>query len=589
MIIRYIGPAGMERVLHADTDAITLGRGSRGHPVDLDLTPDMQVSHLHARITWAEGSFWIEDLGSRNGTWVNGTQIRERTRLTEADLVQVGQTRIRLEAETALLSAAGPTVPQEGRTGLRGAEASPSIAAPGLESAAFKQPASDLATPESQSQAEPEGILASRLTSGEHPSALILPAAPSRQDDALDATRRRLVAFYNLGAALGAAQDLDSIGATIVRHIVEAVPGAHRAALLLQEGRKLLLKAHVPGGDPGTSLSLATRAMERGEAFIWRAGLPQGVDVSESIILSGTRSAMYAPMVWGGEALGVVCVENIADPSAFDEDDLRLLMAMANHAAMFVQNHHLQQELRREAALRSSLLRQFSPRIAERLLHERGRLRLGGERANPVTILVSDVRGFTAISAAMDPDDIVQLLNAMYALFTPIIFKYEGTVDKFVGDSLLAVFGSPEPDDHQCENAVRAALEMQQAMQKLSEVWRIRGMPAWEIGIGIHTGEVVHGFIGSPERMEYTVIGDAVNRAARFCDGAGPGEVLISKAVYEHVFRLVHVAPKTVETKHPEVEPTLEAFVVRGLREPDGGAGEQPLRSTPTTDPRRMG
>jgi adenylate cyclase len=422
---------------------------------------------------------------------------------------------------------------------------------------------------------EGEGILASRMHSGEHPSVLILPVSPERQDEALETTRRRLVAFYNLGAALGVSHDLDSIVRTIVMHVVEAIGGAHRGALLLQDGRKLLLKAHVPGGDPGTSQSLAVRAMQTLEGFIWKDGQISASEPSESIILSGTRSAMYAPMIWGGEPLGVVCVDNMSNPNAFDDDDLRLLMAMANHAAMFIKNLNLQQELRREAALRSSLLRQFSPRIAERLLNERGRLRLGGERANPVTILVSDVRGFTAISARMDPDDVVQLLNAMYALFTPIIFKYEGTVDKFVGDSLLAVFGSPEPDDHQCENAVRAALDMQQAMKKLADVWRIRGMPIWETGIGVHTGEVVHGFIGSPERMEYTVIGDAVNRAARFCDGAGPGEVLISTAVYEHVYRLVQVTPKTVETKHPDVEPTLDAYVVRSMRESESSLRDQ--------------
>ncbi len=604
MIIRYASAAGPERVLTAETDSVTIGRGSRGHTVDLDLSPDMQVSHLHARVTWEDGALWLEDLGSRNGTWVNGIQIRERTRLVETDRIQIGQTRLHVEAETALTPVAPPPTPVPAARRPRLTPTSAELPAAARtdgdgrtradSDCELSQPASDLpeagaagqtsepapvaggaeppplAPDQPKLSAEPQetdGILASRLNSGEHPSVLILPTSEDRDSQPLEATRRRLIAFYNLGAALGVAGDLDSIGETIVRHLVEAIPGAHRGALLLQDGRKLLLKAHVPGGDPGTSLSLAMRAMESREGFIWQDGQAWTPNPSESIILSGTRSAMYAPMIWGGEPLGVVCVDNIADPNVFEEDDLRLLMAMANHAAMFIKNHNLQSELRREAALRSSLLRQFSPRIAERLLQERGRLRLGGERANPVTILVSDVRGFTATSAKLDPDDVVQLLNAMYALFTPIIFKYEGTVDKFVGDSLLAVFGSPEPDDHQCENAVRAALDMQQAMQKLADVWRIRGMPIWETGIGIHTGEVVHGFIGSPERMEYTVIGDAVNRAARICDGAGPGEVLISKAVYEHVYRLVYVTPKTVETKHPEVEPTLEAFAVRGLRD----------------------
>jgi adenylate cyclase len=576
-------------VINTELQAITVGRSSRGQPVDLDLTPDMQVSHLHARIVWEDERYWIEDLGSRNGTWVNGAQVRGRTPLISSDRIQVGQTRIRLEPDPSLVPAVTAVTPPPALTPAPArstpvSESTPDAMTPSQDRAVTPVQADGLTPAESgslsvagadhRSQAdvtpdsEPEGIVASRIISGEHPSVLILPTSAEVHVEALEATRRRLVAFYNLGAALGIASNLEAMVTTIVRHLVEAISGAHRGALLLSDGRKLLLKAHVPGGgDPGTSQSLAVRAMENHEGFIWQDGLPQAPEPSESIIMSGTRSAMYAPMIWGGEALGVVCVDNISSPDAFDEDDLRLLMAMANHAAMFVKNQSLQQELRREAAMRSTLLRQFSPRIAERLLQERGRLRLGGERANPVTILVSDVRGFTAISAAMDPDDVVQLLNAMYALFTPIIFKYEGTVDKFVGDSLLAVFGSPEPDERQCEHAVRAAIDMQQAMGKLADVWRIRGMPVWETGIGIHTGEVVHGFIGSPERMEYTVIGDTVNRAARFCDGAAPGEILISRTVYEHVYRLVQVSAKTVETKHPEVEPVLEAFVVNGVRE----------------------
>ena len=120
-------------------------------------------------------------------------------------------------------------------------------------------------------------------------------------------------------------------------------------------------------------------------------------------------------------------------------------------------------------------------------MRKRG-VRLGGERADPVTILTSDVRGFTALSAEMDPHDVVQMLNELFGVCIPIIFKYNGTVDKFVGDAILAVFGSPEPDDYQWANAVKAAMEMQKAIERLGEERRERGLAVCQVGIGIHTG-----------------------------------------------------------------------------------------------------
>jgi adenylate cyclase len=218
------------------------------------------------------------------------------------------------------------------------------------------------------------------------------------------------------------------------------------------------------------------------------------------------------------------------------------------------------------------LLRQFSPQVAERLegmLREGDYLRLGGgERAEPVTILSSDVRGFTALSAQMEPHEVVAMLNELFSVCIPIIFKYKGTVDKYVGDAVLAVFGSPDPDDHQWENAVWAALEMQEAIADLGEDRASRGLPVCQVGVGIHTGAVLHGFIGSEEHMEYTVIGDAVNRATRYCDGAGPTEVVISESVYEHVSDMVEVEPKTIKSKHSDTEGDLEAYLVKGSQKP---------------------
>ena len=107
---------------------------------------------------------------------------------------------------------------------------------------------------------------------------------------------------------------------------------------------------------------------------------------------------------------------------------------------------------------------------------------------------------------------------------------------------------------------------MQRAVRKLGEGRKVRRLPVFDVGISVHTGAVIHGFIGSAERLEYTVIGDTVNRASRYCDGAAAGEVVISQTVYERVYHLVNVQPKVIKTKHPEIEADLKAFVVKDLK-----------------------
>ena len=321
----------------------------------------------------------------------------------------------------------------------------------------------------------------------------------------------------------------------------------------------LLLNAHLPAGEPSVSETLARRAMEKREGFIWRRSDER--DVSGSIVRYQIETGMYAPLLWRDTALGAICVDNSQPDSTFTDADLRLMLTVAHYAAMAVANQQMQEELRREAAIKSNLMRQFSPKIADRLLRHRGRFWLGGERSD-VTILCSDIRGFTNLTKEMWPDDVVEMLNDYFARLIPIIFAHDGTVDKYVGDSILAVFGSPEPDTEQHQKAVRAAMAMQAAMAELNAERQKRNAVTCSIGIGVHCGEVLHGFIGAVDRMEFTVIGDAVNRTARYCDGAQAGEVLISPEVHQRVYKIVRVEATTITTKH---EGDFDAYRVKAL------------------------
>lgn len=620
-LVRVRGPQERDRwALEPGREHLVGRLGPAKGALDVDLWPDLDVSRIHARIWFDDDVWWIEDLGSTNGTLVGGREIKGMGPMPLAlgIEIQMGETALRfgpeqpegpglhdtmfeLDLEAVGARVADPTrpsaAPQDGAPDDQVAQAERHLKAfyelgevlrtagssegplenlvdllePGVEIRVGDNVLM-LALPDLE-RSQPSNALVELEAEGQISTlvdATIPPFAmpgPGALNDRLAQAQRRLRVFYDFSEALGTAGSPERLLQILVEQVQRAIPAAQRGAVVLRDERgELLLKAHWPRGEPSMSTTWVERACANREAFIWAAPDDESGDLSLSVIRYHVQSAIYVPLVSGREVLGLVYVDNHDAREVFTPTDLELLRAIANQAAMFIKNHALQQDLLREEVVRSNLLRQFSHKIADRLLKERGRLRLGGERAEPVTVLVSDVRGFTALSATMPPDAVVQMLNEMFGVFIPIVFEHDGTVDKYVGDAMLAVFGSPEPDDRQWEKAVRAALEMQQAMQKLEDVWRMRGLPVCQIGIGIHTGAVVHGFVGSADRMEYTIIGDTVNRASRYCDGAGRGEVLISKAVYEHVYRMVEVLPKIIQTKHRETEPDLEAYVVTRLK-----------------------
>ncbi len=516
--------AGRETVFESVAAEISVGRPRAGVQVDLDLTPDQGASRPHARIWSEEGGYWIEDSGSRRGTRLGGEEIRGRGRqaLHDGAIIYIGDTTLRV----SLLPAAA--LPEIGLD--------PPLDAP-------------LGPP-----LDPE------VEIGEAIPATGVAAVPV--EAASEATRRRLALLCELPLEFGAAPHLDDLLQTVVARLIEVIPGAASATLLVSDPAtgELLLKAHVPPGRPMVSLTLGRRALEQREGFAWR----RGADASQSQLVHQMDSGMCAPLLWQGQALGVLSVMAREGGATLGGADLSLLMAVAHYAAMAVASQQLRDDLRSTATVLGRLLTSYSPRLRQTLLDraKRGRLRQGGEKSE-VTVLCSDIRGFPRMAASMDTEDVVDLLNDYFPVLVEAIFRYDGTIDKFVGDGILAVFGSPEPDPRQHEKAVRAALAMQEAARTLTRSRKERGQVTCEIGVGVHCGEVLHGFIGAAERMEFTVIGDAVNRASRYCDGARAGEVLISPALHQRVWRVVEAEPAAIVTKH---EGELAAFrVVKAL------------------------
>ncbi|HTA22607.1 MAG TPA: adenylate/guanylate cyclase domain-containing protein [Terriglobales bacterium] len=375
---------------------------------------------------------------------------------------------------------------------------------------------------------------------------------------------KRLTVLSELTWEFGTQGLLEPMLQKAVEQLLRLVSTGERCAILVNDatGSELLLKAHGPMGTvPMISMTSAKRAISEQKGFIWNRGKEP-----ESKKQSKIESGMYVPLVINGQAIGVICIDCSCGQQSFGRDDLLLVTSLAHQLALAIANQQLQLTLKQNSEVLERLLTNFSPKVRTRLLQraQMGRLRLGGEQS-VVSVLCADIRGFTKLTAGMPTDDVVSLLNEYFAALTECIFRHDGTIDKFVGDAILAVFGSPEADPQHCRKAVVAGMEMQEAAREVSKRRKAKSEVSCEIGIGIHTGQVLHGFIGSPERMEFTIIGEAVNRTSRYCDGAKGSEVLISPEIYERLWNAVEVQQVSIPTKH---EGDFVAYRVQRVRDP---------------------
>ncbi len=205
--------------------------------------------------------------------------------------------------------------------------------------------------------------------------------------------------------------------------------------------------------------------------------------------------------------------------------------------------------------IKESFSRYVAHQVVERILNGTEKVCLNGVRKE-VTVLFADIRGFTSLSERRDPEKVVFMLNKFFSLMVDVIFKYEGTLDKFIGDNIMAVFGAPVSRSNDTERAVFAALEMQEKIKIFNSNRQSKNEGPLEIGVGINTGEVVAGNIGSKKRMDYTVIGDVVNFADRVQSQSKAGEILISDSTYRKVRNKIAVKkliPRYVKGKQKEV------------------------------------
>jgi adenylate cyclase len=273
---------------------------------------------------------------------------------------------------------------------------------------------------------------------------------------------------------------------------------------------------------------------------------------------------MCVPLLYQDRLVGAMHMDSMLTTGAFTEKDLTLFQGIATQAAIAIENHRLAKKIEREAETRAQFQRLLSPNLVDQIVS--GALQLDKEGTQrDVTMLFADIRGFTAMSERHAPEEMVKTLNDYFEVMVDVLFAHGGTLDKYVGDEIIGLFGAPVALPDASERAVRCALEMMRALEEFNRVRQREGTEPIQIGIGVNTGPVIAGAIGSSRTLQYTVIGDAVNVASRLCSVARPGEVLISQSTMEQTREKVEVeerAPVQVKGKSKPL-PIFRAVSIR--------------------------
>lgn len=411
-----------------------------------------------------------------------------------------------------------------------------------------------------------------------------------RMQNVLKRGGKDLETLLEVSQALNQEHELSKLLERIMDYAIPTL-NAKRGFLMLRNEGTGALEVSVARGMGGD--------LEQGEARLFSTGVASRVAVEgapfftanskgdtrtagfASVMRSDARAILCVPVNYKERNLGTLYVDNQAGAPGFTQDLVRLAQSFAGAAAGALENARLYQNIEEETRKRSSLSRYLSPAIVEDILKQESDLALGGSTVE-CSVLFSDVVGFTPFSEALRPEELVELLNEYFTLMAEMIFKNYGTLDKFIGDATMAVFGAPVYEPDHAAWAVKAGLDMIAAADGLMEKWKAEGKPTFKMRVGVNSGPVVAGNLGSPQRMDYTVIGDAVNLANRMESAAKHNSVAVSAATWERIKDYAQgeaLGPVKVKGKSEEVP----VYIVKSIQPPSREAG-QVKRTTPRAD-----
>ncbi|MBI3950948.1 MAG: FHA domain-containing protein [Acidobacteria bacterium] len=466
------------------------------------LLSDKNVSRQHAVLRRVGNQYLLIDLNSINGTFVNGKRIREQL-LADQDTISIGGYTLVYDDPEGI-----PVIQyNDQRLGSTVLLRTPDQVV---------STTSELKTPSPSNSVE----------------------SLQAEVETLKKRADALTHLYELSRILSSVFSLQDIFKKVSEILFRLTP-ANRFVVLLSDSGNGELSPFVTESrdeystDQKKEISISKTVVNRvisERVSLLSVDAQADARLAHTITLKSQRvnSVMCAPLLGKESVFGVIYVDCQDPLKMFSVDDLDLLNALAVETSMAVDNATTHEQLLKEALARAAYGRFMPQHVVDEILANPHALSLGGTN-QVVTILFCDIRGFTAISESLRPETIVQVLNEYFAEITPIVFEHQGVLDKYIGDGLMALFGVPYPSDDAAAKAVAAAIAMQRRVINLNEELKVRGLPDLAIGIGINTGTVTVGYIGSDQRTDYTAIGDTVNVAARLEQTAVANQIRISQ------------------------------------------------------------
>ena len=577
-------PEGQQVVQLRDHNS--LGR----HPSNSLQLLDKIVSKEHCVIERRGTGFVLRDLGSLNGTYINGERVNGEQLLRHGDDIALGSTRARFDDESGV--PIPPPAPYGSPLPPPGSAPFPPGSSPGVapvgsppESGfgaggpstdrtvqAFPlgpspSPLSNVATTtrvDVHDRARSIGTQIAATNRGFLPYEHL---AGNPQQLAQDYERLRL--SHELSREIALERDLPTLLNKILITIFKFVRADRGVIFLKGQDGELVPSATLRRDGTNAPIPVSSTIMnhvirERATVLTHDAAMDFAASKGKSMILNRISSAIVAPLLHNDEILGVLWLDS-ETLAQFQPKDMEIVTSVAGQAAMFIEINILGRKIEQEIVNRERFARLLSPNVAARVLSGELEVKKGGQLVRECTVFNSDIRGFTPMCEGSSPQSLVELLNEYFELMVETVFKFEGTLDKFMGDGIMALWGAPvmHPDDPL--RAVSCALEQMEVLERFNHRRIENGLLPLSIGIGIHTGPLVAGYIGSSKALSYTVIGDTVNTSARLCGVAGAGQILVSEATLARLggkFDVEELAPAQLRGK----ERPLRVFDVKRPR-----------------------